>query len=281
MPSPEENPFITAHKPVEDGFPFVVETDSLADSMGLRLPNRSLYLLQGKVGAGKSLIAQRLIHGMVQNGVKVLVITTELTTRGWIEQMESIGYGMTEAMRKGQVMVLSRYGTIAESRQDVTLQDVLNSPAVPAADVIVLDSASSLMPSVGTKADHFALIQQLRKIASDGRSFMLCADPEEMDASLLHTLRASAEVVLDLENAMIGGELKRNIIITRFFHIGHDNLGDIFIDGISCLTQQFRGPHSEFFVTLGFGFEFLISLQHKLLLGNVFTIVKCSHTNLL
>ena len=107
MLSPDENPFMTAHKPVEDGFPFVVETDSLADSMGLRLPNRSLYLLQGKVGAGKSLIAQRLIHGMVQNGVKVLVITTELTTRGWIEQMESIGYGMTDAIREGRVMVLS------------------------------------------------------------------------------------------------------------------------------------------------------------------------------
>ena len=39
MLSPDENPFMTAHKPVEDGFPFVVETDSLADSMGLRLPN--------------------------------------------------------------------------------------------------------------------------------------------------------------------------------------------------------------------------------------------------
>ena len=113
---PDENPFMTAHKPVEDGFPFVVETDSLADSMGLRLPNRSLYLLQGKVGAGKSLIAQRLIHGMVQNGVKVLVITTELTTRGWIEQMESIGYGMTDAIREGRVMVLSRYGTVADGR---------------------------------------------------------------------------------------------------------------------------------------------------------------------
>ena len=79
--SSDDNPFITAHKPVEDGFPFEVETDSLADSMGLRMPNRSLYLLQGKVGSGKSLIAQRLIHGMVHNGVKVLVITTELTTR--------------------------------------------------------------------------------------------------------------------------------------------------------------------------------------------------------
>lgn len=193
----DENAFITAHKPIEDGFPFEVETDSLADSMGLRLPNRSLFLLQGGVGAGKSLISQRLVHGMVHNGVKVLVITTELTTRGWIEQMESIGYGMTDFLREGRVMVLSRYGTVAESRSDVTLHDVLASPAIPAADVIVLDSASSLMPQGMSKAEQFELIQQFRKVASDGRSFMLCADPEEMDSSLLHSLRASAEVVLD------------------------------------------------------------------------------------
>jgi flagellar protein FlaH len=212
----DEQPFMTAHKPVEDGFPFEVETDSLADAMGLRLPNRSLYLLQGKVGAGKSLIAQRLIHGMAANGVKVLVITTELTTRGWIEQMESIGYGMTEHIRQGRVMVMSRYGTVADSRSDVGLQDVLLSPAIPAADVIVLDSASSLMPESVSKADQIALIQQFRKLASDGRSFMLCTDPEEMDASLLHTLRASAEVVLDLENAIIGGDIKRSIVVTRF-----------------------------------------------------------------
>ena len=113
-------------------------------------------------------------------------------------------------------MVLSRYGTVAESRSDVTLHDVLASPAIPAADVIVLDSASSLMPQGMSKAEQFELIQQFRKVASDGRSFMLCADPEEMDSSLLHSLRASAEVVLDLENAMIGGSLKRSIVVTRF-----------------------------------------------------------------
>ena len=72
-------------KPIEDGFPYDVETDSLADSLGLRLPNRSLIMLQGEVGSGKSLVSQRLIHGLLHNEVKVLVITTELTTRGWIE----------------------------------------------------------------------------------------------------------------------------------------------------------------------------------------------------
>ena len=96
--NPEEDPLYFAHKPVEDGFAFDVETDSLADTMGLRLPNRSLYVLQGQVGGGKSLISQRLVHGMLHNEVKVLVITTELTTRGWIEQMESIGMNLDEMM---------------------------------------------------------------------------------------------------------------------------------------------------------------------------------------
>ena len=204
------------HKPVEDGFGFDVETDSLADTMGLRLPNRSLYVLQGVVGAGKSLIAQRLVHGMLDNGVKVLVITTELTTRGWIEQMESIGYGVTDALREGRLMVFSRFGTVAEARPDVGLEDVLNSEAVGEADVVILDSASALMPDDLDDKQRFELMQRLRKITAEGRSIMLCLDPDEMNHKLLHNMRASAEVVLDLSTALIGGDLKRSIVVTRF-----------------------------------------------------------------
>jgi len=213
---PEDDPLFIAHKPVEDGFPFDVETDSLADTMGLRLPNRSLFVIQGIVGAGKSLIAQRLVHGMLENGTKILVITTELTTRGWIEQMESIGYGVTEHIRDGQLMIFSRFGTIAESRSDVGLEQVLNSDAISQADVVILDSASALMPDDLDDQQRFEMLQKLRKISSEGRSIMLCVDPDEMDHKLLHSMRASSEVVLDLSTALIGGDLKRNIVVTRF-----------------------------------------------------------------
>tara|TARA_B100000767_G_scaffold76533_2_gene73151 strand:- start:2604 stop:3347 length:744 start_codon:yes stop_codon:yes gene_type:complete len=214
--SNESDPFTVAHKPVEDGFPYDLETDSLADSMGLRLPNRSLYVLQGAVGGGKSLVSQRLIYGMIENGVKVLVITTELTTRGWIEQMESIGYGITDAIREGKLMVFSRFGSIAESTPDVDLIQLLESEAVELADVVVIDSASSLMPSHLDDANRFKLMQRLRQISSKGRSLMLCIDPVEMDEKLMHNLRSSAEVVLDLMTTMIGGEIKRNVVVTRF-----------------------------------------------------------------
>ena len=214
--STENDPFKVAHKPVEDGFPYDLETDSLADSMGLRLPNRSLYVLQGAVGGGKSLVSQRLVFGMVENGVKVLVITTELTTRGWIEQMESIGYGITDAIREGKLMVFSRYGSLADTTPDVGIFDLLDSEAIELADVVVIDSASSLMPSNLDDAGRLKLMQRLRQISSKGRSLMLCLDPVEMDEKLMHNLRSSAEVVLDLMTTMIGGEIKRNVVVTRY-----------------------------------------------------------------
>ncbi len=211
-----EDPMFAAHKPVEDGFPFVLETDSLADSMGSRLPNRSLYIVQGDVGSGKSLMGQRLSFGLAENDVKVLVITTELTTRGWIEQMESIGYGVTEFIRTGQLMVFSRFGTIAEALPNIGLQQVLDSEAVSKADIVIIDSASSLMPDDLDENGRFKMMQNLRKITSEGRSIMLCVDENEMDSKLLHTLRASSEVVLDMRTAMIGGDIKRNIVVTRY-----------------------------------------------------------------
>ena len=211
-----DDPMFAAHKPVEDGYPFVLETDSLADSMGSRLPNRSIYVVQGDLGSGKSLISQRLSFGLEENDVKVLVITTELTTRGWIEQMESIGYGVTEFIRTGQLMVFSRFGTIAEALPDVGIQQVLESEAVSKADIIIIDSASSLMPDDLDDNGRFKMMQNLRRITSEGRSVMLCVDENEMDSKLLHTLRASSEIVLDMKTAMIGGDIKRNIVVTRY-----------------------------------------------------------------
>ena len=203
-------------KPIEDGFPYDVETDSLADSLGLRLPNRSLILLQGEVGAGKSLVSQRFVHGLLHNDVKVLVITTELTTRGYIEQMESIGYGVTDALTKGNLMIFSRFGTVADPIPNVGLDEVLASEALEEAAIVVIDSASSLMPDGMDAHARFGMIQRLRRIASTGRSLMLMLDRDEMDAKLLHSLRASAEVVLDLSTNLIGGDLKRTLLVTRY-----------------------------------------------------------------
>jgi flagellar protein FlaH len=205
-----------APKPVEDGYPFELEQDSLSNAMGARLPNRALWTIQGEVGSGKSLVSQRLIFGLLENGSKVLVVTTELTTRGWIEQMESIGYPVTEHIGSGRLLVFSRYGVIAEARADVGLFDVLESEAVEKADIIVIDSASSLMPDGLSDSERIGFMQRIRRICSDSHSLLLTIDSSEMDERLLHTLRNSSEVLLDMKAGFVGGEIKRNLVVTRF-----------------------------------------------------------------
>jgi len=203
-------------KPVEDGYEFTLEQDSLSNAMGARMPNRSLWMIQGEVGSGKSLISQRLIYGLLENGSKLLVITTELTTRGWIEQMESIGYPITEYIASGRLLVFSRFGVIAESKKGVEIFDVLNSDAVEKADVVVVDSASALMPNDLDSSEQVSVIQKLRKICSDSRSLLLTVDPVEIDEKLLHKLRSTCEVLLDMRAGFVGGEIKRTIVVTRF-----------------------------------------------------------------
>lgn len=203
-------------KPVEDGYEFTLEQDSLSNAMGARMPNRSLWMIQGEVGSGKSLISQRLIYGLLENGSKLLVITTELTTRGWIEQMESIGYPITEYIASGRLLVFSRFGVIAEAKEGVEIFDVLNSDAVEKADVVVVDSASALMPNDLDSSEQVSIIQKLRKICSDSRSLLLTVDPVEIDEKLLHKLRSTCEVLLDMRAGFVGGEIKRTIVVTRF-----------------------------------------------------------------
>ena len=208
--------FDEAPKPVEDGYEFTLEQDSLANAMGARLPNRSLWMVQGEVGGGKSLVSQRLIFGLLENGSKILVITTELTTRGWIEQMESIGYPVTEHIASGRLLIFSRFGVIAESKEGVDLFDVLESEAIEKSDVVVVDSASALMPTGLDSTEQLIALQKLRRVCSDSRSILLTIDPSEMDEKLLHKLRSSCEVLLDLNAGFVGGEIKRTIVVTRF-----------------------------------------------------------------
>ena len=202
--------------PLEDGFPFGIEQDSLADSMGAKIPNRSLGILAGPIGSGKSLICQRLIYGMLENGAKIVVVTTELTTRGWIEQMHSVGYEILEYINEGKLLVISRFGTIAESVPDIGFEEVLSSESMEETDIVFIDSASQLLPDKMDDKARFDLIDRLRRFTAGNRTIILGVDEEELDPATVRALKTTSEVLIDLSTNIIGGDLKRQIKVTRF-----------------------------------------------------------------
>lgn len=201
-------------QPNVDNFDFGVIQDSLAQSMGTAIPNRALMLVCGGIGSGKSIIGQRMSFGLTTNDVRVALYTTELTTRGWLEQVASIGYYMDKRIDEGSFHLISSLGVIAEpSEENVTLLDILDSPASKDAEIVIIDRASELMPEEMSSKELMLL---LRKFTSEGRTLILTIDPDEMDNDILRGMKNSAEVVLDMLTSVVGGQLVRTVAVTRF-----------------------------------------------------------------
>ena len=170
----------------EDSFPFGLEQDSLANSLGAAIPNRSLMIVEGEIGGGKSLIAQRLAFGLSENGTKVALVTTELTTRGWLEQVNSIGYGMSDYIDNGQFLLMSRFGVLTEEVEvEITINDLLTNEGLRAADFVIIDRASQLIP---LDTNPSALLSAIRRFTAEGRTLMLCFDSDEVEPALLKHL---------------------------------------------------------------------------------------------
>ena len=197
-----------------DNFEFGVIQDSLGQSLGTAIPNRALVIVSGGIGSGKSIIGQRMSFGMTANDIKVSLVTTELTTRGWLEQVASIGYFMEKKIDDGEFHLMSSFGVIAEQVEDpVNLLELLESPALKEAEVVIIDRASQMIPA---EIEGPVLLSILRQYTAQGRTLFLMIDPEEMNSKLLRELQNSAEVVLDMMTSVVGGQLVRTLCVTRF-----------------------------------------------------------------
>ena len=71
---------------------FIIKQDDLCTRLGGGLPKGALIVMVGPVGAGKSVICQRFIQGLLKNNARVAYVSTELTTRSMLDQMASLGY---------------------------------------------------------------------------------------------------------------------------------------------------------------------------------------------
>jgi archaellum biogenesis ATPase FlaH len=84
------------------------------------------------------------------------------------------------------------------------------------ADLIFLDSASQLLPDNMDDKARFELMDRLRRFTAGNRTIIMSIDEEELDPSTVRLLKSASEVLIDLSTAIIGGDMKRQIKVTRF-----------------------------------------------------------------
>ncbi|HLP79808.1 MAG TPA: ATPase domain-containing protein [Acidobacteriota bacterium] len=192
--------------------------DELNRNFGGGMPENSLILIEGKDGSGKSILSQRIAYGLLEHGHTITYISSELNLRGFVEQMDSLNYHITEKILDEKVIFIPIFPQIGNVKLKKTfMNDLLRNKKVFQSDVIIFDTLSFLLVNDDvTKENSFELVSFIKKLNAMSKTIIFCVNHEQLNPTFLSILRSVVDVYLQTEARMVLGNLLRIITVIRF-----------------------------------------------------------------
>ncbi len=199
-----------------------LERDELHRWMGGGIPRGSLVLIEGGLGAGKSVLSERLIYGFLSNDLSCSFLSTEMPLKDFIRQMLSLGYDISSHLLDGRLFFSSAYLALTNAtRERDPLTAILANDHVMGRDVVLLDSFDPLVYGVGRSPETvLELTAHLKKLGNTGRVLIIASDPQRSDETLIEALRSVADISIQLEARQMASSIKRRMTIVRFLKPG-------------------------------------------------------------
>ena len=195
-----------------------LKRDELATKFGGGLPKGTIMLMEGDDGGGKSILAQRIAYGLLENGHTATYISSELSTVEFVKQMASVEYTAKDHLLENRLLFLSIFPYLGETHlSDDFMERLLATNKIFEKDVIIFDTLSFLIIRDHVSSSKvFTLIKKLRKITSLGKTLVFCVDPAHIHPMFLTLLRNISDIYLTLEIKNVLGNLLRVLNVRRF-----------------------------------------------------------------
>lgn len=211
------------------------DRDRLNAQLGGGLPRGSIVLMEGSYGAGKSALGQRFGVGCCEAGHSVTYLSTELSVRGFLDQMDSLGYGVTSHLLDDRLLYL--YAPLDSpgatpirkgdrSGRQSYLKQLMHAETMWEADIVIIDTFDAILrkdPTFealvrGDQGRQGALetISFFREVAATGKTVVLTVDQTAVDDDGLRPFRSIADVYFSLDIIEVGNEKRRQLRINRF-----------------------------------------------------------------
>lgn len=207
-----------------DVFNIGLEQDQFNQKIGGGLPKRSIVLVEGEEGKGKSILSQRFSFGALKNDYTVSLISSELTVSSFINQMESLSYDVRDFVLSEKLKVVSLFTNLGDIKFDKNLiYKVFSSKDLMSSDVIIIDSLNGfLIENLKDVKDIFRFVSTIRRIADMGKLVVITFDPKTENDYLKKTLESLSEVFFKVIEVEKYGNFIKQITIHRFNGAGGD-----------------------------------------------------------
>jgi flagellar protein FlaH len=185
-------------------------------------------VIEGEYGTGKSIILERLLYGLLKNQSRVSVVSTELTTLHFIEQMHSLDYPVEEYIFNRSLLFLPVYPVLGFRGHKKDLMDrLLNAKRMYESDIIAIDAFSSLVKdwirALPKTQDDRATVERIedalylfKLLNSRGKTVILTMQPGDLPEDIASVLKAAADVYFTLKLDSVGGVVSRSLFVRRF-----------------------------------------------------------------
>ncbi len=194
-----------------------LDRDGLHRNIGGGFPTGSIVVIIGDYGAGKSAVTQRVMYGMLKNGHSVTNVSTEFTTKGFIEQMKSLNYNIVDYLLNRELLYIPVHPLIGKARpRDDFLGRLITSKQLFEREIIVIDTFSAPVKHDIDRDRALEVLTFFKKLCATGKTFILTVERGELPDDLVAPFKADSDVYLELDMGSLEGTTTRTIVVKRY-----------------------------------------------------------------
>jgi flagellar protein FlaH len=199
------------------GYSFLLDRDELNQMLGGGFPKGSLIMIDGPSGSGKSALCQRFAFGLLDNKITVTYISTQLTTKNFIRQMNSLDYPIGIKLLKGELLYIPVFPLLKESKPRIDfIQRLMSAEVLFEKNVIIIDTISALI-RYGTDAQKsLELISFFKKLTGLQKTIIITMDSAEMPGNVVNEFKDAAEILMTIKMRQMGSEILRTAMINKY-----------------------------------------------------------------
>jgi flagellar protein FlaH len=199
------------------GYSFILDRDELNQMLGGGFPKGSLIMIDGPSGSGKSALCQRFAFGLLDNKTTVTYVSTQLTTKSFLRQMNSLDYSIGLKLLRGELLFIPVFPLLKESKPRTDfIKRLMCAEVLFEKNVIIIDTLSALI-RYGTDAEKsLELISFFKKLSGMQKTIIITMDSTEMPQDVVNEFKDAAEVLLTLKMRQMGTEMLRTIMVNKY-----------------------------------------------------------------
>ena len=186
--------------------------NDLDNKMGGGIPLGSLTLIEGDSGAGKSVLAQQMTRGCLDDGYKLTFFTSENTVKSLVKQMRSLSLDILDYLLLDRLRIIPIETSRLGSEAPATLIKALKQEK--GREMIFVDSLTGSIPQSSDK-EVLGFFEQCKRLCGDGMTVMLIIHSYGLTRELLTRIRSLCDAHLQLRTEEVGNKLVKSLEVTK------------------------------------------------------------------